>query len=564
MKLVARFRTKKLNRTCLVVILSLDGSITSSAFHPPYEVRRSSYGKVISGRQHFSVGDIRQFRIRAADWEDEWDPSYAADNDGNAESANNDFVVLMAPKTSTSHFFSQKSLLDPSFESDPVFEKLCNGIGISRPSKIQSLAWPVLLSGKHAIVAEQTGSGKTLAYLIPLLRKALVMSDGPKLPGAPRILVLAPTAELADQIKAVCNKLSSEIKFSSMVITASGKHQTSIRDQIRMLQRQPVDIVISTPGRVATILRAKNTDLDLSKLQSLVLDEVDVLMLDDTFGPQLRTVGEAAPAEQAQFVFVTATLPDTVVAKIQKEFPGVVQILGPGLHRVAPTVKERLVDVSVPSRSNRDAKLGFEIKAKELLTVLRQTKCPRTLIFCNTIESCRQVENLLTRKDRRSRVYNVGAYHNAMTPEARNEQLDIFARSAEGKNDVDYILVCTDRAARGVDFHAAPVDHVIIFDFPADPADYVRRVGRTARAGRSGTCTVFAYGWQLPIARSVMLGAKLDTSTAFIRPDLNDESDERPMSMRGMKGRAMQQKNKKRYEIKSSIEGSHLWNERIK
>jgi ATP-dependent RNA helicase DDX18/HAS1 len=187
-------------------------------------------------------------------------------------------------------------------------------------------------------------------------------------------------------------------------------------------------------------------------------------------------VGEAAPVEQTQFVFVTATLPDSVVTKVQKEFPGVVQVLGPGLHRVAPTVKERLVDVSVPSKSNRDAKLGFEIKAKELLTVLRQTKCSRTLIFCNTIETCRQVENLLTRNDRRGRAYNVGAYHNAMTPDARNEQLDVFARGADGKGDLDYVLVCTDRAARGVDFHAAPVDHVILFDFPSDPADYVRCV----------------------------------------------------------------------------------------
>lgn len=260
-----------------------------------------------------------------------------------------------------------------------------------------------------------------------------------------------------------------------MVITSSGKYQTSIRDQIRMLQRQPVDVIISTPGRIATILRAKNSGLDLSQLQALVLDEVDVLMLDETFGPQLKTVGAAAPVEQTQFVFVTATLPDSVVAKVQKEFPEVVQVLGPGLHRVAPTVKERLVDVSVPPEKNRDPKHGFEVKARELLTALRQTKSPRTLIFCNTVETCRNVENLLRRKDRKGRIYNIGAYHNAMTPEARNEELDIFSRGADqGKADVDYILVCTDRAARGVDFGAAPVDHVILFDFPADPADYVR------------------------------------------------------------------------------------------
>lgn len=88
-----------------------------------------------------------------------------------------------------------------------------------------------------------------------------------------------------------------------------------------------------------------------------------------------------------------------------------------------------------------------------------------------------------------------------------------------------------------------------------------RRVGRTARAGRSGTCTVFAYGWQLPIARSVM-GSKLDTSTAFPQKDTEEEElMERPS--KGMKGRLMQQKNRKRYEIKANIEGSQLWNDRL-
>jgi ATP-dependent RNA helicase DDX18/HAS1 len=422
-------------------------------------------------RPRYATRELHPDGMASDDFSDNWDPSFDYDNEQDVEEP----IVLKQPDKATSHFFSQKSLLDPSFQVDPMFEKLCQGIGILQPSKIQSMAWPVILSGKHAIVAEQTGSGKTLAYLIPLLRTAFqTRSNSTTSPGAPRILVLAPTAELADQIKSVTTKLTKHVKLSSMVITASGKYQTSIRDQIRMLQRQPVDIVISTPGRIATILRAKKSGLDLSQLQALVLDEVDVLMLDETFGPQLRTIGAAAPVEQTQFVFVTATLPDAVVKKVEREFPGVVQVLGPGLHRVAPTVKERLVDVSVPSRSNRDSTLGFEVKAKELQTVLRQTKCPRTLIFCNTIETCRQVENLLTRKDRRGRLYNIGAYHNAMTPEARNEQLTTFAHGSERNKDVDYILVCTDRAARGVDFDAAPVDHVVLFDFPSDPADYVR------------------------------------------------------------------------------------------
>ena len=473
-----------------------------------------------------------------------------------------EFDEFLTPATPTSsvditdsnaHFFSKKPLNDPSFQAiDPsLFTTLCQGAGISRPSRIQSLAWPAILKGGHTIVADQTGSGKTLAYLIPLLQKAL-STPSTKQPGSPKILILAPTAELADQLNSVCRRISETVPFNTMVVTATGKLQTSIRDQIRRMQRTKIDVLISTPGRISTILRTRNSGLDLTtNLQTIVLDEVDILLVDETFGPQLRTVGEAAPLDKTQFVFVTATLPDQVVETVEKEFPGVQKIKGPGLHRVAPSVKERLVDVSVPSQFNRDKNYCFDVKAKELFKALRQNRCRRTLIFCNTVESCRDVENLLNRKDRRGRVFDVGSYHNAMTPEARNANLARFAKGKrdEKGNPVDYVLICTDRAARGVDFEQSPVDHVVIFDFPKDPAEYVRRVGRTARAGRTGTSTIFAYGWQLPIARSVM-GSKLDSDNMAF----TDENDEENY----VQSRKQQRRSKDEV-IKSNIENGRLW-----
>jgi ATP-dependent RNA helicase DDX18/HAS1 len=455
------------------------------------------------------------------------------------------------------HFFSKKSLEDPSLKmaENDLFMPLCRGAGITRPSKIQSLAWPQILSGKSTLVADQTGSGKTLAYLLPLLQRAL-SAPKTKTPGTPKLLVLAPTAELADQIHEVCQRISETVSFSTMVVTANGKLETSIRDQIRRLQRTPIDVLISTPGRISTILRTRNSGLDLnSQLQAVVLDEVDILLIDETFGPQLRTISAAVPQlEQTQFVFVTATLPDQIVETVKAEFPGVVQVRGPGLHRVAPSLKERLVDVSVPSEYNQDAAMCFDVKAKQLLQALRQNRCRRTLIFCNTVESCRDVENLLKRRDRKGLVYEVSAYHNAMTPESRNENLDVFAKGRQG--DVDYILVCTDRAARGVDFDAAAVDHVVIFDFPKDPAEYVRRVGRTARAGRDGTSTVFAYGWQLPIARQVM-GTKLD-NFSVASTELGENADNEDLySFR------KDRRTKKRMAtaIKETIESGQLWDQ---
>jgi ATP-dependent RNA helicase DDX18/HAS1 len=325
-----------------------------------------------------------------------------------------------------------------------------------------------------------------------------------------------------------------------------------------MLGQSPVDILISTPGRVATILRTKSTTLNLSNLQAIVLDEVDVLLIDDTFGPQLRTIGAASPVAQVQFVFVTATLPNEIIESVKREFKDVGVIQGPGLHRVAPNLKEHLVDVSVPSTENKNLDLCFEFKAKELMKALRSNRCKRTLVFCNTVETCRKVENLIKRSDRRGRVFGVGAYHNAMTPESRRRNLSVFAKGldrevkAGRKEVVDHVLVCTERAARGVDFDAAPVNHVVIFDFPKDPAEYVRRVGRTARAGRSGTSTVFAFAWQLPIARKIM-GSKLESYTVAAEQFGKDEDAEYSQKQR--------QRSKKMQDqmIRGNIEKGVSW-----
>jgi Superfamily II DNA and RNA helicases len=463
----------------------------------------------------------------------------------------------------SSHFFSKKTLSDPKFSIEPrTFQDLCLGAGITQPSRIQALAWPTLIQGQSAIVADQTGSGKTLAYLLPLVQRMVNFHQTAKSTkeyGSPKVLVLAPTAELADQIKIVCDKIMSSLamQVSTRVITATGAHSTIIRDQIRMLGNTPVDILISTPGRIATILRTKNTTLNLLNLQAIVLDEVDVLMIDETFGPQLRTIGAASPVSKLQFVFVTATLPKEIIESVKREFDEVEIIQGPGLHRVAPNLKEHLVDVSVPPTENNNLDLCFEYKAKELMRALRSNRCKRTLVFCNTVETCRKVENLIKRNDRRGRVFGVGAYHNAMTPEARRRNLSIFSKALDrelkgGKKEaVDHILICTDRAARGVDFDSAPVDHVIIFDFPKDPAEYVRRVGRTARAGRTGTSTVFAYAWQLPIARKIM-GSKLE-SYSVAADDYKDDNEEFSNIQR------KREKKLKDQMIGGNIEQGKLW-----
>jgi ATP-dependent RNA helicase DDX18/HAS1 len=630
--------TSKTSKSCALVLTLTwytGNSIAPVQAFPAWQVQthlQSPRTGSVSSRRHWKPHNDETKPFRSFDTDDDFDTPFqqitrpARNNKSiqNTESRTSETLASKTSSPATSHFFSQKSLQDSSFRLDPstdTFERLCRRAGIQRPSKIQSMAWPVLLKeppSTAVMIAEQTGSGKTLAYLVPLLQRIIQTPRPPvnrtiaTTAATPRLLILAPTAELADQIRNVCLSLSDsddhgtssthqKSLFSTTVLTASGKHTTNIRDQIRMLQqRKAVDVLISTPGRIATILRTKHAServLNLQHLQMVVLDEVDVLLLDETFGPQLQTIGEATtPTDSSkvannattQFVFVTATLPDSVIEQVESQFPGTTMIKGPGLHRVAPTVRERLIDVSVPSALNRDEAACFDAKTRALLEALRQNRCKRTLVFCNTVATCRQVENLLYRQDRKNQIYTVRAYHNAMTAQARNENLEFFSKAGANVQDISasrtqstrstsvdatsFILVCTDRAARGVDFAAAAVDHVVIFDFPVDPAEYVRRVGRTARAGRDGASTVLAYGWQLPIARSVMGQQQVNDGTGKNGPSFSDDLDtnERGEYRGGVKGRrastAQQGKNgalKSRDSIiGGNIASGKLWNEK--
>ena len=232
-----------------------------------------------------------------------------------------------------------------------------------------------------------------MSYLLSLLQK-LHSFDTPeggkesttqykkKQTGTPRVVVLTPTAELVEQIYLVCTSLSTNLSqgegewsFNPFVTTATGLHSTNIRDQIRLLQSAPIDILISTPGRLSTMLRTKNAGLDLGHVTSLVLDEVDFLLVDETFGPRLRTVGVAVSngsgggnnkdneggSEESrnngagpQFLFVRATLPEDVLDSIKTEFTNIIELRGPGLHCITPAVQHTRIDVSIPSTANRD------------------------------------------------------------------------------------------------------------------------------------------------------------------------------------------------------------------
>lgn len=257
-----------------------------------------------------------------------------------------------------------------------------------------------------------------------------------------------------------------------------------------------------------------------------VLDEADVLYGDDDFAAAWDELRGALPP-RAAVAFVTATLTPAAQQAIEAQFPLVERRRGRGLHRTAQGVAEKLIDCSAGG-SGSGGPDGFELKMGALLSELRESEEEHTLVFCNTIEACRRVENALRRADRGGHAYRLWAYHSAINPEGRQRALQQFAQpQAEGVgagrdgDPLPRLLVCTDRASRGMDF--PQVGHVILFDFPRDGVEYVRRVGRATRgANQPGRVTSLLLGRQVAYARTLM---KLNQAGEAI--DLETHSDRR-------------------------------------
>ncbi|CAM9119629.1 unnamed protein product, partial [Hapterophycus canaliculatus] len=353
------------------------------------------------------------------------------------------------------HFYSIKSL--PDIGASDLAVSALKSLGVLRPSKIQAMSYSAILSGDHCVVADQTGSGKTLAYLAPLVQRLrleeLAEVHGRARPGKPRVLILAPTAELAQQVHGVAQRLSGTVPFRSCCFT--GGPGRTFKTQAKLLE-EGVDVLVATPGRVATLLEAEV--LNLEDCRAVILDEVDVLFMDETF--KLAPIGTCAP-EDTQFIFVTATLPQSVSDMLKEEFPGTKFLLGPGLHRVAPGVEEVLIDCSGPPGEARNEETGLARKRDALLSQLERRMALRTLVFCNTIQGCRQVENMLSRASR-SGQFETLVYHSAIDPKKAASNMQQFMRS----NALSpMVMVCTDRSSRGMDFDRAEVEHVLLYDF---------------------------------------------------------------------------------------------------
>lgn len=369
--------------------------------------------------------------------------------------------------------------------------------GAGRPSHVQALGFGPIASGDDVALADQTGSGKTIAYLAPIVQHLRQAEETlGRAPGSHvRALVLTPTSELAQQVLSVAKALSANgVPFRSSIITGEHKWRTQAK-----CAQNGLELLIATPGRLAA--HVEEGSFSLAMASRVVLDEADLLFEDEDFEETWQLLRERLP-DTASTAFVTATMPDWLIQRVQEELPLVQVLKGRNLHRTGVGVQETIVDCSAGERVRGDGDTGFRLKAAALTQQLAEHPSPRVLIFCNTIESCRRVENFLRRKDKRGERFEVFAFHGAIPAEVRKRTLAAFTEPVH-MGGVPRLLVCTDRASRGMDFKE--VGHVLLFDFPRDGVEYVRRVGRATRGGRTpGRVSSLVLGRQLGYARELM------------------------------------------------------------
>jgi ATP-dependent RNA helicase RhlE len=338
------------------------------------------------------------------------------------------------------------------FSLHPTLLRGIADLGFETPTPIQTAAIPHGLAGRDVLACAMTGSGKTAAFMLPVLQRLLAERKR-----VTRALVLTPTRELAAQIEDHSRLLARH----AGVGVASVIGGVSYGPQEQALRRG-VDVVVATPGRLLDHLR--NGVASFDHLEVLVLDEAD-RMLDMGFIPDVRRILGYLPKKR-QTLFFSATMPQPVVAlsRDMLSSPASIDIERPA----APAVGITHAVYPVPS----------ELKSALLVALLEQAELQSVLVFTRTKHRANRVADALERRG-----IVAARIHGNRSQAQRTAALDGFKR---GKFRV---LVATDIAARGIDVTA--ISHVVNFDVPAVPEDYIHRVGRTARAELTGDAITF-------------------------------------------------------------------------
>jgi ATP-dependent RNA helicase RhlE len=337
--------------------------------------------------------------------------------------------------------------------SEEILQDLATA-GFTSPTPIQEQAIPPALAGRDVIGCAQTGTGKTAAFVIPMVERLAML---PK--GQPQALILAPTRELALQTLTTIEKLGRSRRISATVIVGGADMQA----QVRGLRQRP-EILIATPGRLLDHMW--NGTISLASIKMLVLDEAD-RMLDMGFAPQINQILDALPEERQTLLF-SATLPSDIARLVQASVNNPVRVM------VTPSATTADGVTQAVHHTSHDA------KADLLLSLLGADK-DSALVFTRTKHRADRLGRMLG-----SAGHRVAVLHGDRSLSQRRAALEGFRRGSFR------VLVATDIAARGID--VANIGHVINFDLPNCPEDYVHRIGRTARMKMTGRATSFVTG----------------------------------------------------------------------
>jgi ATP-dependent RNA helicase RhlE len=349
------------------------------------------------------------------------------------------------------------------FSLDPRINAGITSVGFKTPTPIQLKAIPAILNGQDILGLAQTGTGKTAAFILPILQR---LTKGPR--GKIRVLIVAPTRELAEQIYQASIDLGKRTQVRSITIYGG----VSKNNQIEQIKRG-AEIVVACPGRLLDIVG--DGCIDLSHVEVLVLDEAD-RMCDMGFLPDIRRIIRLLPKKR-QTLFFSATMPEDIrmLSNSILNNPTRVQI---GIIAPAKTVSHALYPVSEG------------LKKYLLLAILEQTATGRVLVFTRTKRRARFLA-----RDLENLKYRVSALQGNMSQNRRQRAIDGFRN---GKFD---ILVATDIAARGID--VSKISHVINYDMPDTVDAYTHRIGRTGRALKKGEAFTFAVPEDDPIIRTI-------------------------------------------------------------
>ena len=349
-----------------------------------------------------------------------------------------------------------------SFETLALAEPIIKAIaacGYTEPTPIQAQSIPLALEGRDLIGSAQTGTGKTASFVLPALQRLLTPST---LKGkGPRILVLTPTRELANQVTDAVRTYGKFMRVRCGAILGGMPY----REQMALLS-QPVDIIVATPGRLIDHLDRRS--INLSRLELLILDEAD-RMLDMGFSEDVDRIAAAAPVERQTLLF-TATM-DDAMAKLAK------RLLKDPVRIAVEATKVQELQIEQRLHVTDD----MRHKNRLLQHLINDASVTKAIIFSATKRDADMLAAELYAQG-----HAAAALHGDMSQGARNKTIVNMRR---GKVR---LLVATDVAARGLD--VTGISHVINFDLPKFAEDYVHRIGRTGRAGASGIAISFCSG----------------------------------------------------------------------